>query len=395
MAPTKPSKENNNETKIENLHYEKEDISKSKNTGEKQDVYKYYLIVGQDGAKKWIPAGDTTARAEDTKQDYIRKQDRREIISGKTATIIDSWLEYSQALLKPSTYAGYKNAIKDFKRIFGTRFLSSITGLMIEQYMITRMNQFKKSTLKTELKAIRQMYSYAKRLKLIQDQDNVSLDVKIKYQQDDVVEVFSQNEISCLLSKLISSHYYGVLWYTLLLTGARDGELLALNWEDIDFQHNQIKVNKNLYKGVIYTPKTPKSNRLIDCSTSLMLELKKWKLRCPSQTLVFPSSTGKYVHLSNLTVRWHSTLDKLKVPIKRMHVLRHTNASLRLKGGQQLAYVSQQLGHSSPLITLRIYAHLIPADNAFVNQQVGCLDSQLQSVRNSVEMVQLGIENKG
>jgi integrase len=92
-----------------------------------------------------------------------------------------------------------------------------------------------------------------------------------------------------------------------------------------------------------------------------MAELKKWRLAClPNEmNLVFPNGSGKPLNHNNLVNRYfHPALKKAGLPKIRFHDLRHTYASLLIEQGENIKYVQSQLGHSSPSVTLNIYAHL-------------------------------------
>jgi len=76
---------------------------------------------------------------------------------------------------------------------------------------------------------------------------------------------------------------------------------------------------------------------------------------------VFPNEDGSPIHYTNFLRRvWHKAQDQAKVRRRTPHDLRHSWASHMLAGGADLAYVSSQLEHSNPSITLRIYSHWVP-----------------------------------
>jgi integrase len=99
----------------------------------------------------------------------------------------------------------------------------------------------------------------------------------------------------------------------------------------------------------------------------MLAELKKWRLKSfysQDQDLVFPNSKGNPLGTSD-TLRKHffPALKAAELPKIRFHDLRHTFASHLLDQGENVIYVSQQLGHSSPVITLQVYSHLIRPDH--------------------------------
>ena len=102
-----------------------------------------------------------------------------------------------------------------------------------------------------------------------------------------------------------------------------------------------------------------------------MTELKKWKLACPKNelNLVFPSEAGTPIDHHHMVSRvFGPALTKASLPSIRFHDLRHTYASLLIEQGENIKYIQTQLGHSSPTVTLDIYAHLMKP----TNQEAAC-----------------------
>ena len=151
-----------------------------------------------------------------------------------------------------------------------------------------------------------------------------------------------------------------------IFTGARQGELLGLKWSDVDWQNKQINIQRTYTKGRFFSPKTKTSNRKIDIGPAVTTELKKWKLACPKNEidLIFPNEAGQPINYSNMVRRYFKpTLTAANVPRIRFHDLRHTYASLLIEQGENIKYIQNQLGHSSPTVTLNVYAHLMDKSN--------------------------------
>lgn len=139
----------------------------------------------------------------------------------------------------------------------------------------------------------------------------------------------------------------------------------------MDWENNQIHIQRTFTKGLFFATKTKTSNRKIDLGPKVMTELKKWKLACPKSdiNLVFPNETGKPMNYSNMMNRhFKPGLKAAKLPEIRFHDLRHTYASLLIEQGENLKYIQTQLGHSSPTLTLNVYAHLMKP----TNQEAAC-----------------------
>ncbi len=94
----------------------------------------------------------------------------------------------------------------------------------------------------------------------------------------------------------------------------------------------------------------------------MMKELKRWKLACPPSTLdlIFPNEAGNPIDDSSMLSRhFHPAFEAAGLKRIRFHDLRHTYASLMIEQGENIKYIQSQLGHSSPTVTLNVYAHLM------------------------------------
>jgi integrase len=166
-------------------------------------------------------------------------------------------------------------------------------------------------------------------------------------------------------------------------TGMRLGEILALAWEDVDFERNVIEVRRSYSGGYFSTPKSRKV-RFVDMSEQLKDVLQKhrgcllhrFKDQLPICNveyneksrevvhLVFPNKYGKPMDGANLKHRiFYKIIQKAGIPHFRFHDIRHTFASLLLQQGAPLHYVKEQMGHASIQTTVDIYGHIIPGSN--------------------------------
>jgi integrase len=150
---------------------------------------------------------------------------------------------------------------------------------------------------------------------------------------------------------------------------------------------SKIHVQRTFSKGEFGPPKTEQSDRFIDISSSLMFELKKWKFACPKNEYdsVFPSPEGFVTCHDNVIKRYFdSALRQAGLRHVTFHSLRHSNASIRIRAGQNIKYIQSQMGHASIQVTMDIYAHLFE-DSNFDRQQVELMDGFFNSVRKSLE----------
>src|SRR5215469_7093911 len=173
-------------------------------------------------------------------------------------------------------------------------------------------------------------------------------------------------------------------WYAFFLTalraGLRKGELIALKWGDIQFgasandQNRYIFVQRSCYRGRFTTPKGNRSRR-VDLSKQLrtvllglrdkrILETVMADRASIADDLIFPSHVGTVIKPDNIFPRYmQPALKKAGLRRFRFHDLRHSFGSLLIQDGASLAYVKEQMGHSSIQITVDVYGHLIPGPN--------------------------------
>ena len=148
-----------------------------------------------------------------------------------------------------------------------------------------------------------------------------------------------------------------------LYTGLRIGELLALEWSDIDFSNGTLMVDKTCHYGVnlngqfgriVDTPKTETSIRLIPLPKQLIPLMKEHK-KIPSKLVISKNGEG----ISNRTYQrnFESLLKSLNLKHRGFHALRHTFATRALECGIDVKTLSELLGHKSPAVTLKKYAH--------------------------------------
>lgn len=157
-----------------------------------------------------------------------------------------------------------------------------------------------------------------------------------------------------------------------LSLGLRLGELLGLRWVDLNWDHRELKITQTVVtlnnRTTFGQPKTKKSRRTLPLSDELIAALRAHQRnqneekRLPDTPwaengLIFASQVGTPIGQRNMLRSFQRLLKRAGLPKIRFHDLRHTAASLMLAEGTPLTDVSEILGHSSPAITARIYAH--------------------------------------
>ena len=188
------------------------------------------------------------------------------------------------------------------------------------------------------------------------------------------IRTLASEDIPKFVEAAWGSLYY-VLFFTALCTGMRLGELLGLRWCDVDLDSDSLSVVQALYKrrGVcrMVEPKSPHSRRRIALPSSLTRLLDQHAAKQEAQKillgtllsgddLVFAYADGRPLDPGTVTHAFSRLLKEAGLPHIRFHDLRHTHATLMLKGGVHPKIVSERLGHASVAFTLDTYSHVMP-----------------------------------
>ena len=150
-------------------------------------------------------------------------------------------------------------------------------------------------------------------------------------------------------------------FYLLFWTGMRVGEMLALTWDDIDFEANSISITKTLYRlqktSYVSTTKTISGDRTIIMPRFIVEMLQDYRRLSAytSEERIIP------VTRAALLKKLHEGARKAGVKEIRIHDLRHSHASLLIKAHCTPVEVADRLGHKDPSITLKIYSHMYAA----------------------------------
>ncbi|MBO8168162.1 MAG: site-specific integrase [Thermoanaerobacteraceae bacterium] len=189
-------------------------------------------------------------------------------------------------------------------------------------------------------------------------------------------KVLSEEDMDKFL-KVINkeSDKWRAAFLTLLGTGLRIGELLALEWDDIDFENDLIHVRRTLSKAkakglITEEPKTEKSKSVVPMPEIvsqairqhrksqleiIMLQGPKYK----NKNIVFATDVGTYIYPRNFERKYYSLRKKAGVDESvNLHGLRHTFATRLLEDGEDLRTIQELLRHSDIRTTANIYSHV-------------------------------------
>ena len=286
---------------------------------------------------------------------------------------LSNWLEnYVQPSAKQRTYTRYKEIVEQhiITQLGGLEF-SRITPYALQCYVTELL---KSGNLRTG-KGL-SANSVNSIITVIQNtlKTAYSLGITGEYVGDKIkrprasekkIECFSvseQKKIEQYILNTENTRMFGVI--ICLYTGLRIGELLALEWADIDMKKGDLRVSKTCHYGkkqngvfgrITDIPKTQSSIRTIPVPRQLMPHFRKAKKKSRSTYVI---SNGENLISIRAYQRSFSTLlKKLNIQHRGFHSLRHTFATRALECGMDVKTLSEILGHKNPTVTLNRYAH--------------------------------------
>ena len=295
--------------------------------------------------------------------------------------LVALWWESYKNTIKPNSQQSMEGIVRlHILPVFGDYKLDKLTTPIIQQ----QVNKWADKANKGEKGAYanysflnninRRILQYGVTMQVIQH--NPARDVIIPRKQQNKehkVKFFSNQELKQFLDYLedldqssYENFFDYVLYKTLLATGCRIGEALALEWSDIDLKKGVISISKTLNRyQETNTPKSKAGLRKIDIDKATVSLLKQYKKRQQVQSwqlgrsegIVFTPFTTKYAYACLLRKRLQSHFKAAGVPDISFHGFRHTHATIMLYAGIEAKDLQYRLGHSNISMTLNTYVH--------------------------------------
>lgn len=310
----------------------------------------------------------TKVMAEIDEGDYIQPS------AMKLGVWLDIWLRDYICNNKPATQGSYREHVRvHLKPYIGKTPLGKVSPQQI-QALYRKLREEKTlspKTIKNIHGVLHKSLEQARKLGYLKN--NPSDAVVLPRVEKKQVKAMDTPDLAAFL-KAIEGDRYELELYVAVFTGLRQGELLGLTWDCVDFEHNMLLINKqhNRAKGEAdYTFGSLKNDqiRLLTVPPEVIDALKKqqdrqklWAVAAGNQwnnadNLVFTNEFGRYENNKTLYLNFKRIAASVGLEKMRFHDLRHTYAANSLKAGDDIKTLQENLGHATASFTLSTYAH--------------------------------------
>lgn len=295
----------------------------------------------------------------------------------KVSQWLDEWLASYTMNIKPATRSAYEEHIRvHIKPSLGDIPLKQLSTSDIQQLYtnLLKERELSPKTVRNIHGVLHRTLEQAKLLGYIRvNPADAAVTPRVEKKQ---VETLDAEDIGKFLAAIRGTKYEYPL-FVAVFTGLRQGELLGLTWDCVDFEHGMLLINKqhNRVKGDtefrFASLKNDKA-RVLTAADEVMEVLKLQKERQTAWAaalgdgwsnpdhLVFTTEFGRYINNKILYQNFKRIMRKLGKPDLRFHDLRHTYAVNSLRAGDDIKTVQENLGHATASFTLATYAHATP-----------------------------------
>lgn len=313
----------------------------------------------------------------------------------KFETLAEEWFEeYAKMNLRNTTYERLLQLRKRIYTAIGHLRMDKITPRQIQSFIngLAKDGANEKTgkplapkTIRHNLNLISDVFGYAVKMGVVSD--NPCSRVTIPKVEQKEKKIYTIEEVTKFLELIENEPLkYKVFFNLAVFSGFRRGELLGLEWKDVDFDNCVISVRRTscytAQKGIYTdTTKTRKSQRSIKFPNAIMELLKKYKLEQEDETRKLGS---KWVDTDRLFTKWNGEpmnnntpyfwlnefCEKHDLPFYGIHSFRHLFASMLVNEGVDIVTVSGALGHSAVSTTSNIYCHMLDNSQAKVSEAI-------------------------
>ena len=291
---------------------------------------------------------------------------------------LDTWTAEYLGGVKPRTVESYKSTVdKWLKPAFGAVKLEALSTHAIQTFYnkLTVADGDRKALSPKTVKNVNGVFhralqqAVANGLIRFNPADNVILPRVEKAE----LHPLDEQQIADFI-KAIKGHPLEYLFLVTLFTGMREGEVLGLTWDCVDFAAGTVTVNKQLSRGqdgcqscVLVETKTGKARTItpapfvMKALNQASIQQKERRLKAGREwhnpsNLVFTNELGHYLPHHSVYKSFKKVAASIGCPDTRFHDLRHSYAMASLRAGDDIKTVQENLGHSTITMTMDIYA---------------------------------------
>lgn len=290
---------------------------------------------------------------------------------------LDIWLKEYTLNIRPATKAAYEQHVRvHLKPALGRIQLSKLLPHQIQQNYndLLRKRGLSPKSIKNVHGVLHRALEQAKLMGYLKT--NPVTGVVLPKAEKAVLKTMEDTDVARFLQEIKDDPYENVLFVT-AFTGLREGEVLGLTWDCVDFEKGQLLINKqhNRAKGekeFHFSPLKNSKIRTITVAQEVLNVLEKQRKQQErwqailgdkwdnQKNLVFTTEFGRYINNKTLYMNYKRIMRKLGFPQLRFHDLRHTYAVNSLRAGDDIKTVQENLGHATASFTLGTYAHATP-----------------------------------
>lgn len=330
-------------------------------TRRKDGLWQEVLTINE---KKKYFYGKTKADVLRKLREYEEQQERGRFFEEVAA----EWWEEHEPKLAYNTAKSYKPAKERAELHFKGTPIKSITPPQINAHIKDFSKTHASKTVHTQLLVYNLIFKYAVEVGDIPYNPARDLSVPSNLKKE---KISSPSQEDIIRVKNSTECTFGMFAYWALYTGMRRGELLALEWKDVDIENRTIMVNKSLYhknnKPFVKSPKTKTSIAPIPILDALVSKIH------PSSGLVFPNDKGEYITETQFQRLWELYCKESGVTATP-HQFRHAFATMLFEAGIPPEEAQALLRHAQLSTTMDIYTDLRETKLKAIHQKVYSVD---------------------
>jgi integrase len=287
---------------------------------------------------------------------------------------LNHWLEeYARKNVSHTTFKKYENAVEKAVPHIGYLKLINVKPVHVQKLFNDLSDLgLSSSSCATYFRALKTVFNMAVKWQIIYF--NPFNSINSPKESNKKIDVLTQDEVNYLPKNSKDHPIYPVL-LIVISCGLRRGEILGLQWSNINFLNSTIYVENNLTQSnskiQLGETKTSAGKRAVSVPNSVLKELKEIRKKQKKNKLLLGKAyedsdyvctwqDGRIFRPDYITKVFPKILKELDLPIVRFHYLRHSHASLLLRQGIQTKVVQERLCHSNISITLDTYSHILP-----------------------------------